>query len=136
MQIEGKDRLPLPAGNTLPSASQDTIICPGCKEHIAGSCFTWFPPGCPGPFLQNCFPQLSFLQRCSVTSIYGVWGCSSPDEELEVPFIELCEVPACPFLQPVEVPLDGRMTHWFISTPGFVLSANFLRAHSAQSFRS
>ena len=38
-----------------------------------------------------------------------------PPQDFALPLVELHEVPASPFLQPVEVPLDGSTTLWPIS---------------------
>jgi len=58
---------------------------------FAPFCLAWSQPGLPGPFLCSCFPI-----------------CQPP----ACP--EVHEVPFSPFLQPVEVPLDGSTTLWCI----------------------
>jgi len=54
-QEEGKDHLLRPAGNPLPNAAQDTILCL-CGKDMLLAHSTWCPLGSPGPFLQNWFP--------------------------------------------------------------------------------
>ena len=52
-------------------------------------------------------------------------------------FVELCWVPVSPFLQPVEVSLNGSTTVWSMNIPlSFVSFADLLRVHSVPSSRS
>ena len=66
-------------------------------------------------FCKDAFSSSSFCEASWSPAYTGAWGCSSSDAELALPFAELSKVPACPFLQPVEVPLDGSTTLWCIS---------------------
>lgn len=53
-------------------------------------------------------------------------------KDFALQFVELCKVPACPLLQPVQVPLDSSTTLWFTGQSSQLLSsANLLREHSA-----
>lgn len=58
-----------------------------------------------GLFLQGCFQEGQTPLRVFA------WGCSSLVEE----FVELHKGPVSPFLQPFNVPLNGRVTFWGIS---------------------
>lgn len=104
----GEDHLPSPAGNTLHNAAQVAVgFLPwGC---LASSCSTCFPPGHPGPFFQSCFPA---FQSPACT---GIWSCFYPGAELAIYFLALHEVPLCPFLWIVQLPLNGSIPIWLNS---------------------
>lgn len=58
-------------------------------------------------------------------------------QDFEIPFFELREISVSPFLQSVEVPLDGSKTLWRISHfPVLNQYKNLLRVHSVPSSRS
>ncbi|KAK4818982.1 LOW QUALITY PROTEIN: hypothetical protein QYF61_022649 [Mycteria americana] len=81
----------------------------GLSPGIAGSRSTWRPPG---PQVLSC--QAAF-QLSSPQNIL-VHGVVPPQvQDLALLLVEVHEVPVSPFLQPVEVPLDGSMTLWCIS---------------------
>ncbi|KAK4831783.1 hypothetical protein QYF61_019096, partial [Mycteria americana] len=69
--------------------------------------------------LQTLDPQFLFckaaFQLCSPQHL-RVHGVVPPQvQDFALPLVELHEVPASPFLQPVQVPLDGSTTLWCIS---------------------
>lgn len=70
----------------------------------------------PGSF------SAKLLSKHLVTSLFLCMGCSSPDAGLVFPLDELHEIPICPRLQPVEVPLNRSTT---ITPPSFVSSTWF-----------
>ena len=100
--IKGKDHLPWPASNIWSSAAEDTFALLSCKgtllAHTQGgvhqdpkvlSCQVAFQPSGPQPVLL-------------------VHGVVPPQKQnFALPLIALHEVLVSPFLQPVEVPLDG-----------------------------
>ncbi|KAF1440525.1 Zinc finger RNA-binding protein, partial [Pygoscelis papua] len=82
-------------------------------------------------FCQAAF-QLGGCQHILVHGVVPRWL-----QNFALPLVELHEIPIGPFLQPVEVPLDGSTTLWHIShSSQFVSSANLWRVHSAPSSRS
>ncbi|KAK4825192.1 hypothetical protein QYF61_025120, partial [Mycteria americana] len=75
-------------------------------EHTQDELLHNFPRyrGSPGPFLPSCFPADQPLAR------------PGPQvQNFALPLVELHEVSVSPFLQPVDVPLDGSMTLQHIS---------------------
>ena len=115
----------MPAGNALPNAAQDTVsrfcgkgtlmacVQPGAHQH-------------PRVLFYKAAFQLGSPQHILV---HGVVPPQVQDFALLL--VEPHEVPVSPFLQPVQVPLDGSPTLWCVSRSSqFVSSANLLRVHS------
>ncbi|GAB0181886.1 cAMP-dependent protein kinase inhibitor alpha [Grus japonensis] len=61
-----------------------------------------------GLFCQAAF-QLSSPQYVLVDGVVPPQA-----QDFALPLVELCEIPVSPFLQPVEVPLDGITAFWYI----------------------
>ena len=73
----------------------------GCTVSSYSMCH---PPGPKGPSPQSCFPT------GRVPSSPGAWGYSHPGAGHAFQLAELHEIPASPFLQLVQVPLNGSTT--------------------------
>jgi len=108
--VKRKDHLPGPAGHALPNAAQDAAGLPGCK-------YALMTHGHLGVHLDA---QVHFCK--AVFHLGGpqhilVPGIVPPQaQELALPSIELYEVPACPFLQLVEV-LWKAVQRWQLLIP-------------------
>lgn len=93
------------AGSTPPNAAQDIA---GLFCHM-GSCSTWYPPGCFGPFPQSCFPS------GWPPAYAGAWSVPPHMQDVAATLAEPHDVPTRLFLQLAEVQLDGSMILWYIS---------------------
>ncbi|XP_064924481.1 uncharacterized protein LOC110362235 isoform X3 [Columba livia] len=84
------------------------------------------------PSLFHCF-----VQTCRITELVRLEGTSGDDLLHSPCFDELHEILVCPFLQPVEVSLNGIITSWCINQPfQLVCLANLLRVHCTPSSTS
>lgn len=111
------------------------LMQPGCslpsllQGHIACSQSTWSPPGLPYPPLQSYFPDCQ-SPACTDAQVM-------PRQVKAFCFLEPPDNPLCPFLQIVEVLLNGSMTIiWLSNTlPSSAASAGLLGVDSVHSSR-
>lgn len=77
--------------------------------HIAGLWSICCPPEPPSPSQQSCF-KASHPPVCT-----GAWSNFSLNAGCDICLVKLQEIPLCPLVQPVEVPLDINITTWCTS---------------------
>lgn len=90
---------------------------------------------------QSCYPAghpgASWERWVNPQHILALWVILPPVKDFIFSFAELHQIPLCPYLQPLEVPLNDSTTMKRIShSLWFVMSAKLLRVHSVPSYRS
>jgi len=98
----GKDYLHQHAGNIPPNAPQDTIRRLCAKSALLAHVQIGV---CQDPWLLFCKAVFQPISPQSIL-VYGI----IPPQEFAVQKREPHEIPVCPFLQSVEIPLDGSTT--------------------------
>lgn len=78
------------------------------------------PPTSPSPSQQSCFPS-QLRPCCAIAGSY-----SAPGQNLAFVLAELQEVPLCPLLRPIYLPLEGtsalKRTNWLTQCDGICKS--------------
>ena len=104
---EGKYHLPQPAGNAPPNAAQEAVSLCCCKG-------AWLACGQLVHHDHQVLHKAAFKPvKPQCVLVHGIFP--SVGQDFALPFKEFHEVPLCPFLQPVKVPLNGSVTFWCIS---------------------
>lgn len=79
--------------------------------------------------LQHKRAKVSFAKLISslIPAPTDAWGYSSPETGLGIWLFELDEIPACQFLRPIKIPLNGSTTPISVPPAGHIPSLLFLQ---------
>lgn len=105
----GEDALPWPAGNALPHVDQEAVSLLCCRSTLLAHVQLGIHQDPQVPFCQ------ASSQTVSPQHVLVHEAICPRVQNLALPIVKLHEIPARPFLQPVDVPLDSSTTVWHIS---------------------